>query len=219
MSMIFRDRPAASTNQCGTACPACYKSAERLADVDIKCQSCFIWFRRVTVIEDILKQIASLDAHVKPTSRLGSGQNISTLVGNNIPSDSIEDYEDVEDVNDFKHVRIYSPANNPVQQRIDQQPNSAQFPSERGASQQEDADHRSEITPFYESYEYQPQDRSISAQSAEAILLGIFERLGEFDDLYDTAVVNRSFYRVFKRHEEDLVKTMWSSYHREYPSP
>ncbi|KAF2829985.1 hypothetical protein CC86DRAFT_464456 [Ophiobolus disseminans] len=48
--------------------------------------------------------------------------------------------------------------------------------------------------------------RSITATCAEGVILNIFRSLDHFDDLFATAVVNRGFYRVFKRHELELVK-------------
>lgn len=49
--------------------------------------------------------------------------------------------------------------------------------------------------------------RCITPSSAEVVILSIFQNLDHFDDLFATAIVNRGFYRVFKRHELDLVKS------------
>lgn len=48
--------------------------------------------------------------------------------------------------------------------------------------------------------------RNITPRAAEGVILGIFQNLDHFDDLFATAVVNQGFLRVFKRHELDLVK-------------
>ncbi|KAK3059284.1 hypothetical protein LTS18_011222, partial [Coniosporium uncinatum] len=50
------------------------------------------------------------------------------------------------------------------------------------------------------------QERNISAQAAETIILRIMENLNGLDDLLTTAVVNKGFYRVFKRHELRLMR-------------
>ncbi|KAF2036099.1 hypothetical protein EK21DRAFT_53063 [Setomelanomma holmii] len=49
--------------------------------------------------------------------------------------------------------------------------------------------------------------RTITPNSAEDVILNIFLNLDNFNDLFATAVVNRGFYRVFKRHELDLIKS------------
>ncbi|KAH7075915.1 hypothetical protein BKA63DRAFT_413527 [Paraphoma chrysanthemicola] len=49
--------------------------------------------------------------------------------------------------------------------------------------------------------------RTITPKSAEGVILNIFLNLTHFDDLFAAAVVNRGFYRVFKRHELDLIKS------------
>ncbi|KAF2465986.1 uncharacterized protein BDR25DRAFT_294622 [Lindgomyces ingoldianus] len=48
--------------------------------------------------------------------------------------------------------------------------------------------------------------RSITPGVAENVILGILQSLDCLDDLFATAVANRGFYRVFKRHELDLMK-------------
>jgi hypothetical protein len=48
--------------------------------------------------------------------------------------------------------------------------------------------------------------RSITPAVAENVILSILRNLETFDDLFATAVLNRGFYRVFKRHELDLMK-------------
>ncbi|KAF2456756.1 hypothetical protein BDY21DRAFT_372222 [Lineolata rhizophorae] len=49
-------------------------------------------------------------------------------------------------------------------------------------------------------------DRNISAATAETVILQILESLHSLDDLFATALVNRGFYRVFKRHELRLIR-------------
>jgi hypothetical protein len=48
--------------------------------------------------------------------------------------------------------------------------------------------------------------RTINPEVAENVILAILKRLESFDDLFATAVLNRGFYRVFKRHELSLMK-------------
>jgi hypothetical protein len=50
--------------------------------------------------------------------------------------------------------------------------------------------------------------RVITPSDAEAIILDILQNLDDFDDLFATAVINRGFYRVFKRNELDLIKSI-----------
>ncbi|KAF2190503.1 hypothetical protein K469DRAFT_559444 [Zopfia rhizophila CBS 207.26] len=49
--------------------------------------------------------------------------------------------------------------------------------------------------------------RSITPEVAENVILTILRSLESLDDLFATAIVNRGFYRVFKRHELDLMKS------------
>ncbi|KAJ9663120.1 hypothetical protein H2201_005791 [Coniosporium apollinis] len=49
-------------------------------------------------------------------------------------------------------------------------------------------------------------DADVSTTAAEAITLKIFETLDDFDDLFATAIVNKAFYGVFKRHELSLMR-------------
>jgi hypothetical protein len=50
----------------------------------------------------------------------------------------------------------------------------------------------------------------ITRAGAETVLLGILRNLDHFQDLFDTALINKGFYRVFKLHELDLIKsTLW----------
>ncbi|KAH7392608.1 hypothetical protein BKA66DRAFT_510170 [Pyrenochaeta sp. MPI-SDFR-AT-0127] len=49
--------------------------------------------------------------------------------------------------------------------------------------------------------------RTITPSSAEIVILNIFRSLDHLEDLFATAVVNRGFYRVFKRHELELIKS------------
>lgn len=49
--------------------------------------------------------------------------------------------------------------------------------------------------------------RAITPEIAENVILRILFNLESLDDLFTTAIVNRGFYRVFKRHELDLMKS------------
>ncbi|KAF2199370.1 hypothetical protein GQ43DRAFT_420442 [Delitschia confertaspora ATCC 74209] len=48
--------------------------------------------------------------------------------------------------------------------------------------------------------------RAITPEVAESVILAILRNLESLDDLFATAVLNRGFYRVFKRHELELMK-------------
>ncbi|KAF1831574.1 hypothetical protein BDW02DRAFT_581967 [Decorospora gaudefroyi] len=47
---------------------------------------------------------------------------------------------------------------------------------------------------------------TITPSGAETVILSILRNLDHFQDLFATAIVNQGFYRVFKRHELDLIK-------------
>jgi hypothetical protein len=49
--------------------------------------------------------------------------------------------------------------------------------------------------------------RRISPEVAEGVILSILKSLESLDDLFATAVVNKGFYRVFKRHELSLMQS------------
>jgi hypothetical protein len=49
--------------------------------------------------------------------------------------------------------------------------------------------------------------RIITPSCAETVILTIFRGLDHFDQLFATAIVNKGFYRVFKRHELDLMRS------------
>lgn len=53
-----------------------------------------------------------------------------------------------------------------------------------------------------------PPPRVIAPDAAEHVILGIFERIDALKDLFSLARVNRGFYRVFKRHELRLIRTV-----------
>lgn len=53
-------------------------------------------------------------------------------------------------------------------------------------------------------------NRVITPNTAEDIILKILQNLSHFNDLFATATINSGFYRVFKRHELDLIRsTLW----------
>ena len=56
---------------------------------------------------------------------------------------------------------------------------------------------------------YVPKEvkRAITPSAAEKVILSILQSLDHLEDLFATAVVNWGFYRVFKRHELDLIKS------------
>jgi hypothetical protein len=49
-------------------------------------------------------------------------------------------------------------------------------------------------------------ERAITPDVAETVILNILRNLETFDDLFATAIINRGFYRVFQRHELELMK-------------
>jgi hypothetical protein len=62
----------------------------------------------------------------------------------------------------------------------------------------------SELTPMVSPP--QQTKRIITPTCAEGVILNIFRSLDHLDDLFATAIVNRGFLRVFKRHELELIK-------------
>lgn len=51
-------------------------------------------------------------------------------------------------------------------------------------------------------------ERQISARQAEEVILHIMQSVQCLDDLFNTVVLNKGFYRVFKRYELELLKTV-----------
>ncbi|ORX97798.1 hypothetical protein BCR34DRAFT_456510, partial [Clohesyomyces aquaticus] len=53
MSFIFSSQePGATASEIAT-CPGCQTPSEKSTDADIQCENCRMWFRRVTIIEDV----------------------------------------------------------------------------------------------------------------------------------------------------------------------
>ncbi|KAL9086810.1 MAG: hypothetical protein Q9165_006957 [Trypethelium subeluteriae] len=69
------------------------------------------------------------------------------------------------------------------------------------------------------------RQEQVSADAAEQIIVKIMASLGSLEDLFTTAIINKGFYRTFKRHELDLMKEVllngspaaWE--HREFTPP
>lgn len=53
-----------------------------------------------------------------------------------------------------------------------------------------------------------PSQRVIAPDAAENVIFSILERLNSLDDLFSLALVNKGFYRVFKRHELQVMRTV-----------
>jgi hypothetical protein len=51
-------------------------------------------------------------------------------------------------------------------------------------------------------------DRQISSEAAESVIFHILQNTNTLDDLFNMALINRGFYRVFKRHELELMQTV-----------
>jgi hypothetical protein len=67
---------------------------------------------------------------------------------------------------------------------------------------------RSASTRSYLSLIAEEEDREIPADSAESVLYHILHHLGSLDDLFNMAIINRGFYRVFKRHELEITRAV-----------
>ncbi|KAL9078983.1 MAG: hypothetical protein Q9157_002126, partial [Trypethelium eluteriae] len=69
------------------------------------------------------------------------------------------------------------------------------------------------------------RQEQVSADAAEQIIVKIMASLDSLEDLFTTAIINKGFYRTFKRHELDLMKEVllngspaaWE--HREFTPP
>ncbi|CAN9434170.1 unnamed protein product [Alternaria alternata] len=59
-------------------------------------------------------------------------------------------------------------------------------------------------SPPVATHDAQP---TITPAGAEKVILSIFQHMDHFNDLFAAALVNQGFYRVFKRHELDLIKS------------
>ena len=51
------------------------------------------------------------------------------------------------------------------------------------------------------------QERKISARAAETVVLKVLDRVETLDDLFNAALANKGFYRVFKRNELQLMRS------------
>ncbi|KAF1963199.1 hypothetical protein CC80DRAFT_107757 [Byssothecium circinans] len=62
------------------------------------------------------------------------------------------------------------------------------------------------LSPLPISLQEWKANREITPEVAEGVILSIFDSLESLDDLFACAVINRGFYRVFKRNELGLMK-------------
>lgn len=52
------------------------------------------------------------------------------------------------------------------------------------------------------------EDPQISSEDAELVIFYILKNTNDLDDLFNMSIINRGFYRVFKRHELELMQTV-----------
>jgi hypothetical protein len=165
-------------------------------------------------MEELFSQTAALE----PSHRITPGSKPSR--GSSIPEgkecifEDDEDDEDTADVRDFKRVRILSTARREAQDRspvnLSRSARAERSHLRIDTSVQEDGDADSESSMFSDKPEA-VQSRVITPSAAENIILNIYRNLDHFDDIFATALVNNGFYRVFKRHEPDLIQRVWKS--------
>jgi hypothetical protein len=67
---------------------------------------------------------------------------------------------------------------------------------------------RSVSTRSYLSLIAEEEYREIPADAAESVLYHILRHMGSLDDLFNMSIINRGFYRVFKRHELEITQTV-----------
>jgi hypothetical protein len=67
---------------------------------------------------------------------------------------------------------------------------------------------RSASTRSYLSLIAEEEDREIPSDAAESVLYHILRHLGSLEDLFNMVVINRGFYRVFKRHELEITRAV-----------
>jgi hypothetical protein len=108
MSMVFHREEPVSTDRNSVTCPGCHASASNPTDADIRCTNCLLWFRRMTVVEDNSspEKVASQKSLI-PSSGARSIEKSLDSYGKTSASITL-DGDKVEDVRDFKRVRIMS---------------------------------------------------------------------------------------------------------------
>jgi hypothetical protein len=52
------------------------------------------------------------------------------------------------------------------------------------------------------------EDQQISSEDAELVIFYILKNTTDLDDLFNMSIINRGFYRVFRRHELELMQTV-----------
>lgn len=99
MAIIFESDRVEGADVANTTCPGCQTPSVDNSDVEIQCRSCLIWYRRITVVQE-------LDT---PETQLNTSRQ-SDLAAHPIPTASKRvapgDLEGEEDVREFKRVRL-----------------------------------------------------------------------------------------------------------------
>lgn len=89
MAFIFQSDGAEDASATNTTCPSCQSLSQNTGDMDIHCQNCFIWYRRITEEQEV-EHAPSVSGPVPPDRKRVTP----------------DDLEGEEDVRDFKRVRL-----------------------------------------------------------------------------------------------------------------
>lgn len=114
MAFIFQNDRAADADDTNTTCPGCQTPSEDIGDTDVHCQNCSIWYRRITVVQEVepTPQMP-LPQPWKTLPRFGQSDlridHRVDLSGPVLPGRrrvAPDDLEGEEDVREFKRVRV-----------------------------------------------------------------------------------------------------------------
>lgn len=110
MAFIFQSGDEEDSNATNTTCPACQTPSESTSDTEIHCQNCSIWYRRITVVQEVEPTPQTpLPQPWKTQPKFGQPvlkMNVSGPVPPGRKRVAPDDLEGEEDVREFKRVRV-----------------------------------------------------------------------------------------------------------------
>jgi hypothetical protein len=113
MCFVFQDdNPVTLINTNTVICPGCGTPCINCNGADIHCKACFIWFRRITIVEDVEPTphvpLPQPWKHKPESSKSNLSVELSGPLAAGRKRTSPSDLEGEEDVREFKRVRILS---------------------------------------------------------------------------------------------------------------
>jgi hypothetical protein len=118
MSILFHDDIPPNSSSNSATCPGCHTSTTSSTDADVQCSNCFIWFRRITIVEETDPSGLTHSAQPrKPKPTMDQAGNSYSRKKPNGSSQPNEDEE--EDIREFKRVRVMSTRRRKNGQQVD----------------------------------------------------------------------------------------------------